>query len=65
VLYDSLLNTDLRPQVERKTVGIAGQGNVTYGDINGRELQLPNMKFLYRRAFLRHAMSAPTNNIDE
>ena len=58
VLYDSLLNTELLPEVRRSAVGIAGKGNVTYGDINGRELQLPNLTFPYRRAFLRHAISS-------
>ena len=58
VLYDSLLNTELLPKVRRSVVGIAGEGNVTYGDINGRALQLPTLTYPYRRAFLRHAISS-------
>jgi len=58
VLYDSIADTALVPHVRRSTVGIAGSGNVTYGDINGRELQLPVLTYPYRRAFLRHAHSS-------
>ena len=58
VLYDSLLTKAINPPVSLRTIGIDGKGNVTYGDINNRELQLPLLTFPFRRALLRHAQSA-------
>ncbi len=44
--------------VKRSTVGIPGRGNVLFGDLQNRPLQLPPLTWPYRRALVRHAKSA-------
>ena len=53
-----MLDKPLKPNINRRSIGIEGRGLVTYSDINLRYLALPNLVFPYRRALLRHAESA-------
>lgn len=59
VLYDDVLDMEL--SVNRRTVGIPGDGRVTFRDLHDRPLQLPTLVFPFRRVFVWHAKSAFAN----
>lgn len=58
VLYDGVMDEELRPPIKRVTAGISGTGNVTYRDLHLKYLLLPSLVFPFRRLLVRHAKSA-------
>jgi len=61
VLYDYLMDTELKPQLKRSVIGVKGKKGkkaMTYRDVHLRCLLLPNLVFPFRRALLRHARDA-------